>query len=114
MVISAARAAVLVPFPFSDLSQAKLRPAVALAAAGRGDWILCQITSNPYGDPQAIALETASFATGALRVVSYARPGKLFTANQNLIVAQVGTLKAEPFTQIVEAVVTILRTALRA
>ncbi len=57
MVTPAARAAVLVPFPFSDLSQAKLRPAVALAAVGRGDWILCQITSNPYGDTQAIALQ---------------------------------------------------------
>ena len=44
---------VLVPFPFSDLLQAKVRPAVCLAAAGRGDWILCQITSNPYGDPAA-------------------------------------------------------------
>lgn len=113
MVTPAARAAVLVPFPFSDLSQAKLRPAVALAAVGRGDWILCQITSNPYGDTQAITLDAESFATGALRVVSYARPGKLFTANRNLIVAQVGTLKAEPFAQIVEAVVAILHTALR-
>lgn len=42
---------VLVPFPFSDLSQSKVRPAVCLADAGRGDWVLCQITSNPYGDP---------------------------------------------------------------
>lgn len=41
---------VLVPFPFSDLSQAKVRPALCLADAGRGDWVLCQITSNPYGD----------------------------------------------------------------
>jgi mRNA interferase MazF len=114
MVTPAARAVVLVPFPFSDLSQAKLRPAVALAAAGRGDWILCQITSNPYGDARAIILEAASFATGALRVVSYVRPGKLFTANGDLIVAQVGSLKVEPFTQIIEAVVDILHRALRA
>jgi len=114
MVIPAARSVVLVPFPFSDLSQAKLRPAVALVAVGRGDWILCQITSNPYGDAQAIALDAESFATGALRVVSYARPGKLFTANRDLIVAQVGVLKTEPFTRIIEAVVGILHTALRA
>ncbi len=36
----------LVPFPFSDLSQAKLRPAIVLASVGRGDWILCQVTRN--------------------------------------------------------------------
>ena len=28
---------ILVPLPFSDLSQSKLRPAVVLADAGRGD-----------------------------------------------------------------------------
>lgn len=31
---------VLLPFPFSDLSQSKIRPAMVLADAGRGDWIL--------------------------------------------------------------------------
>jgi mRNA interferase MazF len=99
---------VLVPFPFSDLSQAKLRPAVILADAGRGDWILCQVTSKPYGDARAIALANASFAAGSLRVASYARPGKLFTANRDLMVGQVGRLKAESFEKIVETVVEIL------
>jgi mRNA interferase MazF len=47
---------VLVPFPFSDLSQAKYRPAVVLAAAGKGDWVLCQVTSNAYGDEKAIRI----------------------------------------------------------
>jgi len=98
-----------VPFPFSDLSQATLRPAIVLADAGRGDWILCQITSNPYGDSQAIMLTNASFVIGSLRVTSYARPGKLFTANRNLMVTQVGNLKADAFRQIVEAVINILQ-----
>ena len=64
MVTPTAGAVVLVPFPFSDLSQAKLRPAVVLAGVGRGDWILCQITSNPYGDARAILLTDVSFAVG--------------------------------------------------
>jgi len=105
-------AVVLVPFPFSDLSQAKLRPAVVLAEAGRGDWILCQITSNPYGDTGAIEFTDASFATGSLRTTSYARPGKLFTANRDLITTQVGVLKADAFRQVVEAVITILRASI--
>ena len=112
MVTPTVGAVVLVPFPFSDLSQTKLRPAVALTDAGRGDWILCQITSNPYGDPHAVELTESSFATGSLRVASFARPGKLFTANRELMVAQVGTLKEEPLARIVEAVIGILRTGL--
>jgi len=112
VVTPAAGAVILIPFPFSDLSQTRLRPAVVLADAGRGDWILCQITSNPYGDSLAIELVDSSFASGSLRVTSYARPGKLFTANHDLMVTQVGNLKEEPFAQIVEAVVRILRTSL--
>ena len=112
MVTPSAGAVVLVPFPFSDLSTAKLRPAVVLADAGRGDWILCQITSKPYGDPHALALVDASFAAGSLRVDSYARPAKLFTANHALMVAQVGTLNTESFAQIIEAVTVMLRASL--
>jgi len=113
VVTPAAGTVVLVSFPFSDWPQAKLRPAVVLADVGRGDWILCQITSNPYGDTRAILLEDTSFAVGALRVASYARPGKLFTANSALMVTQVGTLKAAPFQHIIEAVVALLRTSVR-
>ena len=109
MVTLTAGAVVLVRFPFSDLSQTKLRPAVVLADAGRGDWVLCQVTSKPYGDSRAIKLEDTSFATGSLRVVSYARPGKLFTANRDLIVSEVATLKSQSLKQVVDAVVDLLR-----
>ena len=105
MVAPAAGVIVLVRFPFSDLSQTKLRPAVVLADAGHGDRILCQVTSKPYGDARAIKLEDANFASGSLRVTSYARPAKLFTANRDLIVAQVATLNQESFTQIIDTVV---------
>ena len=97
MVSPSAGAVVLVPFPFSDLSQVKLRPAVVLADADRNDWILCQITSNPYGDARAVPLDNDSFAAGSLRVVSYARPGKLFTANAGLMVSHVGGLNPDLF-----------------
>ncbi|MDQ1249173.1 MAG: mRNA interferase MazF [Actinomycetota bacterium] len=109
MVTPTAGAVVLVPFPFSDLSQSKLRPAVALAGVGRDDWILCQITSTPYGDPRALPIADDDFAAGTLHVASYARPGKLFTAHRRLMVTRVGELKPQPRQQIVEAVVQILR-----
>ena len=99
---------VLVPFPFSDLSNSKLRPAVVLADAGRGDWILCQVTSNPYSDPRAVELTDPDFDLGGLRLVSYARPGKLFTAQQSLFVSEVGVLKADSLGRVVERVVALV------
>ena len=109
MVTPSERSVVLVRFPFSDLSQAKLRPAVVLANAGRGDWILCQITSNPYGDAQAIELDDSSFDSGSLRLRSYARPGKIFTGNRSLIANQVGILNEQIFNRIIEAVIQMFR-----
>ena len=86
---------VLVRFPFSDLSASKRRPAVVLAHAGRGDHVLAQITSNAYADDRAIELAEGSFADGGLDRLSFVRPGKLFTANEAIIVRSVGTLTRE-------------------
>ena len=113
MVTPSAGSVILVPFPFSDLSHSKLRPAVVLADAARGDWILCQITSKSYSDPHAIELNDDSFVKGSLHVVSYARPGKLFTANRRLIVRQVGVLKKNVLEEIVNAIAEILREGLK-
>jgi mRNA interferase MazF len=95
---------VIVHFPFSDLSASKLRPAVVLAGAGRDDWILCQIPSKPYGDLRAITLAASDFARGSLRLTSFARPGKLFTAHASLVAGQAGELQAAKFAAIREAV----------
>lgn len=100
---------VLVPFPFSDLSQSKLRPALVLAASGQGDFILCQLTSNSYADPLAIEIANGDLRRGSLHRTSFARPGKLFTANDSLIVREVGVLKPAMQNRVVEAVVQILR-----
>ena len=100
---------VILPFPFSDLSQSEFRPALLLADAGRGDWIACQITSNPYADTRAIALTDADFASGSLERLSYARPGKLFTANEALFTAVAGALSDTTLIRVQEAVVAIVK-----
>lgn len=108
MVALATGLVVLVRFPFSDLSSSKLRPAVVLAHAGGVDWVLCQITSNPYGDPNAVALTNSSFASGGLDRDSFARPGKLFTASASIVVRGTGTLLPEAHRAIVKSVVKLL------
>lgn len=109
MVTPSAGAVVTVLFPFSDLTSSKLRPAVVLADAGRGDWVLCQLTSNSYSDPDAIQIEDEDFVSGSLRRTSYARPAKIFTANETLIASQVGKLKDDSFRKVAKAVIHLLQ-----
>jgi mRNA interferase MazF len=100
---------VLVRFPFSDLTASKLRPAIVLAEAGCGDWILGQITSKSYGDPKAIEVNDADFNNGSLRVTSFVRPGKLFTAHTSLVTGILGELGAEKFNGVRDAVVKMIQ-----
>ena len=108
MVTPAIGAVILVRFPFSDLSNTKLRPAVVLADAARGDWILCQVTSQPYTDPTAIEITNSDFASGSLMKTSYARPSKLFTANAAIMTKRVGDLQSSKLEEIVKAVISLL------
>lgn len=90
-------------------SKSKLRPAAIVADAGRGDWLLCQITSKPYGDACAIRLAGESFKKGSLRVESFVRPGKLFTASVNLFLTEVGSLKQSSIQQILKGIADLFR-----
>ena len=96
---------VFVQFPFSDLSQNNVRPAVVIANAGRGDWVLCQITSQGYDDPTAIPLAQSDLKSGSLRATSFARPLKLVTASDAIFASQVGGLSESARRQITETIV---------
>jgi len=57
---------VVIPFPFSDLSQSKRRPALVVAPLEGNDAILCQITSKAIKDKYAISIDEADFESRAL------------------------------------------------
>ncbi len=96
---------VLASFPFTDLSRNKLRPAVVLAGVSQSDSIVCQITSNPSGDPRSFELNQAAFAAGSLHHTSYVRPAKIFTAHDSLIASVVGWLTPAALEEIRKAVI---------
>ena len=103
------RQVVLLPFPFSDLSNQKLRPALVLADAGRDDWVLCQITSKSYADSRAVELLNTAFAQGGLQLASYARLAKLFTPHASLIRSVAGVLNDPAHQRVLDAVLSWLR-----
>jgi mRNA interferase MazF len=101
----AAGQVVFLPYPFSDLSDSKLRPVVVLAKGSRSDWIVCQITSNPHGDQRSFVLPQSAFVSGGLRLTSYVRPGLLFTAKETLIRTTAGELRDSALEVVRSAVV---------
>jgi mRNA interferase MazF len=84
---------VVVPFPFSDLTQAKRRPALVISALEGDDLILCQITSQYIRDNYAVSLADKDFQTGSLKQISNVRPNRIFTADGHIILYRVGGVR---------------------
>ena len=99
---------VVIPFPFSDLSGSKRRPAFVVADLPGDDVIICQITSRHKSDPFALPLAIKDFISGSLPVDSFIRPNKIFTADRNIILSTAGRTSGEKIGEVVSAVVSII------
>ena len=98
---------VVVPFPFSDLSQTKRRPALVVATYDGPDVILAQITSQPYSDSSAIPIEQSDMSSGTLEKKSYLRPNKLFTCEKDFILYSIGHLTSSKIDEVRESLVSL-------
>lgn len=83
---------VLVPFPFTDLSGVKVRPALVAADLRGDDVILCQITSRFRDDGYTVELSNSDFVSGKLDRDSLIRTNKIFTMARHKIIVVIGTL----------------------
>jgi mRNA interferase MazF len=99
---------VIVPFPFSDLSQNKRRPAMVIANLRGDDLILCQITSEAIADSYVVSLSNDDFEIGSLNRSSNIRPNRIFTADQSIIVSIAGHLKSAKITQVIARIIEII------
>ena len=100
---------VVIPFPFSDLSASKKRPALVLASLEGDDLILCQITSEARFDKYSIELKNTEFKQGKLNIKSMIRPNRLFTADRSLIQYKVGSLKNEKLKEAIDGLIRLFR-----
>ncbi len=99
---------VVMPFPFSDLSASKRRPALVLADLSGDDVILCQITSQHVKDAHAIALNDNDMVNGSLKQASNIRPNRLFTADKAIIVYKIGSITTAKFQQVRDQIIELL------
>jgi len=99
---------VVLPFPFSDLSGTKRRPALVLASLDGDDIILCQITSQAKTDKYAITIETEDFTSGKLSVDSVICPNKIFTADESIVLYKACKINNELIEKVIKTFKNIL------
>ncbi len=99
---------VVIPFPFSDLSASKRRPALVVASLSGDDAILCMITSKTVRDTLAIPLSAGDFAAGGLPLESNIRPNRLFTADSRIVIRSAGKLTGAKLREVTDRIVDIL------
>ncbi|MBI2100442.1 MAG: type II toxin-antitoxin system PemK/MazF family toxin [Candidatus Vogelbacteria bacterium] len=94
---------ILVPFPFTDLSGDKVRPALILASVGSNS-IMAMISSTRHGkkwpSDYDILDNDADFAASGLKVSSRIHLGKLATIEAKIILGQLGFLTQKHCQQI--------------
>lgn len=99
----------VLPFPFSDLSGSKRRPALVLADLQGDDIILCQITSQQSSDSYAIELRYTDFINGTLPVDSHIRPSRIFTADKKIIIKKAGTISNTKMKSVIDKINHIIK-----
>ncbi len=85
------------PFPFSDLTSAKKRPALVISNTEFNkkseDVICCLITSNPAA--AGIKITNKDMESGFLEFSSKVKPYRLFTTSKNIIYKVLGRLNKD-------------------
>jgi len=101
---------VLVPFPYSDLSNFKVRPALVVSNKHfRGhDAIFCAITSKTSKGNE-ISFSNENLEKGQLPVTSYVKAGKVFTLEKSLIKKIVAKISAEKIKEVAVELAKILK-----
>ena len=100
---------VVIPFPFSDLTHAKRRPALVVSELSGDDLILCQITSQSISDQYAISLIDEDFQSGSLKRKSNIRPNRIFTADTHIILYKIGHVKNEKLSEVINKIIQIVQ-----
>lgn len=99
---------VVLPFPFTDLSSAKKRPALIIADLNGDDYIMLQITSKNIHDAYSIPLLNSDFLSGTLNQSSNIRPNKIFTLDEKLILYKIGHINVSKFAECISKIYSII------
>ncbi len=97
---------VLIPFPYTDLTGTKQRPALIISNEkinNTEDRICCLITSQPSND--GLVIDKNDFTSGKLPFKSWVKPHRIFTISERIVRKRLCTVNKAFHSKIVEEVV---------
>jgi len=100
---------VVLPFPFSDLSSSKKRPALVTAVLENNEIILCQITSQARLDKYSIILLSNDFKRGGLNLTSVVRPNRIFTVEKSIVLYRIGSVNQKKLNEVLDKIISIFK-----
>ena len=97
---------ILVPVPFTDLKEAKKRPALVISNTARNgrvdDLVICGITSHIKDEAYSVMLEQKEMAEGTLHFLSRIKADKLFTIHKTIVIRKLGRVNTTILEQVKE------------
>ena len=101
---------VVLPFPYSDLSKSKNRPALVLAVPRQDEVIVCQITGRSTRPEYTISISDNDFVQGGLnKAISFVRSNHIFMVEPKVIKYRAGKLDPAKTSMVIESTIRILR-----
>lgn len=96
---------VLTPFPYTDLSGAKLRPVLMLRQASHfDDWLVCMVSSRiekaEAGLDEVLLPADADFVGSGLKASSVLRLSRLAVLEGSLLVGSIGAIDNERLSRV--------------
>jgi mRNA interferase MazF len=85
---------VILPFPYTNQSGGKKRPAVVLRETRDNDLWVCMITSAAFGS-DTIPLDKKNLESSGLRVACAVRPDRILVVSPDLVEKKTGRLSKE-------------------
>jgi len=104
----------LVPFPFTDLTQTKQRPAVVVSAnwfnACRDDAVCVAITSQvpSHLEPDQFEIPAQDLTGAGLLKPSIAKVGKIFAIHETIVVKKIGQLTPDTTKKLIRVLQAVL------
>lgn len=103
---------VLVPFPFTDLSSSKARPAVVLSGAeyndASDDVLVLGVTSNLTNSAYSVLIRQQDMAEGHLLAPGRVKVDRVATLEQRIIRRRVARLDSATFDRVVREFLSLL------